>query len=285
MYADDLIFFSRQLTKIQDAMDRLSKWTDENGLHINEKKTKIMKFRRGGKLKSTDILTYKGTTIDFTNEIEYLGLTLQPTWTFSRHLQKKLTKTAAATHMTRNLDQLSIEGALRFFRTMIEPIMTYGLPAIWNDLTTKQMEMIDKCKTTFMKRVLRLPRNASNRMTLILTGTTTLTEDLTKKGFPMTDAYNDLIDDLQERIDQLDHDFYDNQAFKFDDWKGPRRPRRHLTTRAAIHGFHHRLCSLENCFDPDDDCICRYCDRPCFKMTHYMECDDRPSLAKLDCDE
>ena len=269
MYADDLLFFSKDLTTIQKALDKLATWTTDNGLDINEKKTHIMKFRRGGRLKASDKVTYKGTTIEFTNEIEYLGLTLQPTWTFTRHLTKKLTKTSAATYMTKNLDQLSLDGAIKYFRTMISPILTYGLSVIWNDLTKKQMTMIDKCKTTFLKRSLRLPRNSSNRMTTILTDMTTLTEDMTRiHGFDKTENYADYISDIEARLDDIDPDFYRGLAYNDEDWKGPRRSRRHLTTRALTHGFHHRLCKLTEFHDRCDDCECRYCDKPASSLTH-----------------
>ena len=123
-------------------------------------------------------------------------------------------------------------------------------------------------------------------MTTILTDMTTLTEDMTRiHGFDKTENYADYIIDIEARLDDIDPDFYRGLAYNDEDWKGPRRSRRHLTTRALTHGFHHRLCKLTEFHDRCDECECRYCDKPASSLTHYIDCDLRPPLAQLDADQ
>ena len=49
-FADDLLLTADNTEGLQEMFDRLAKYCDKNKLTVNTKKTKIMVFRRGGKL-------------------------------------------------------------------------------------------------------------------------------------------------------------------------------------------------------------------------------------------
>ena len=76
MYADDMVFYSQEFVKVQNALYKLAEWTSENNIHVNIDKTKAIKFRRGGHLRKDDIFLYKNNKIEFTNNYNYLGITL-----------------------------------------------------------------------------------------------------------------------------------------------------------------------------------------------------------------
>ena len=58
VYADDLAICNNNLCAIQQSIDRLYKYCSDNYyLGINIGKTKIMKFRRGGYLAISDVIT------------------------------------------------------------------------------------------------------------------------------------------------------------------------------------------------------------------------------------
>ena len=59
VYADDLAICSNNLCAIQQSIDRLYKYCSDNYFGINIGKTKIMKFRRGGHLAKSDVITCK----------------------------------------------------------------------------------------------------------------------------------------------------------------------------------------------------------------------------------
>ena len=58
VYADDLAVFSNNLCAVQQSIDRLYTY-----LGINIGKTKIMKFRRGGHLAKSDVITCNSNPI------------------------------------------------------------------------------------------------------------------------------------------------------------------------------------------------------------------------------
>ena len=136
LYADDLVVYSESLECVQKAVDVLYFYFSQNGLSVNVAKTKVMKFRDGGRLKNNDVVYYGDTELAFCKEYEYLGIMLQTSWTFTRHLRLKRNKFLIALNSSRNLRDLSLDGAKRYFDTMLKPIVTYGLEAIWSDLKT-----------------------------------------------------------------------------------------------------------------------------------------------------
>ena len=57
LYADDLAICARDLVHLHEAMNRLHIYCTDNKLAVNVGKTKTVKFRRGGPLRKSDILT------------------------------------------------------------------------------------------------------------------------------------------------------------------------------------------------------------------------------------
>ena len=55
LYADEMILLSERREPLQEAINKLQEWSQENDLIINRDKTKAMKFRKGGTLKNTDL--------------------------------------------------------------------------------------------------------------------------------------------------------------------------------------------------------------------------------------
>ena len=76
LYVDDMLILSNNRTSLQEAINRLEEWSQENDMYINQNKTKIMKFRKGGKLSSTDIFICGNRTLKIIKSFKYLGVTL-----------------------------------------------------------------------------------------------------------------------------------------------------------------------------------------------------------------
>ena len=51
LYADDMILLSERREPLQEDINKLQEWSQENDLIINRDKTKAMKFRKRGTLK------------------------------------------------------------------------------------------------------------------------------------------------------------------------------------------------------------------------------------------
>ena len=61
---------------LQEAINKLQEWSQENYVIINRDKTKVMKFRKGRTLKNTDIFTCGGQALEIVKSYKYLGITL-----------------------------------------------------------------------------------------------------------------------------------------------------------------------------------------------------------------
>jgi hypothetical protein len=104
-----------------------------------------------------------GKALEFVNCYEYLGVLLQQSWTFTKHLRKRKVKMMARMGMIRNLDRLSMKGAERFFNVMLRPTVTYAVQSFWLYLKFNHFEILDSCKLLFYKRVMGLSKGAINR--------------------------------------------------------------------------------------------------------------------------
>ena len=58
-----------------------------------------MKFRRGGRISKDDVFMYNDKALEIVNYMEYLGIGLQPTWTFTKHLKKRCLKVLGRTNI------------------------------------------------------------------------------------------------------------------------------------------------------------------------------------------
>ena len=63
LYADDMILLYERREPLQEAINKLQEWSEENDI-INREKTKAMKFRKGGTLKTTDMFTCGGQALE-----------------------------------------------------------------------------------------------------------------------------------------------------------------------------------------------------------------------------
>ena len=283
MFADDLVMFSTSKKGIQKCLNELSRYCLKNRLEVNLGKTKVLKFRNGGKC--DEVFFYNGKKIEVCNSYEYLGITVQTTWRFTKHLRKKRAKAIAASHYIRNLQLLSIKGATKYFSIMIEPIITYGIEAFWTDLSVMQLELIDGVWFDFFKKVLGVHRSTRNRKIVLLLELPTLVESLVKRGkVPITEAYLEYISRLEWKVASIETEFFSTPAMTQVKWKNGNCEKRHLVCRLASHGFHHKICFDDKCNNRCINCKCKFCFKSCESLNHAIECSvlKNKSLAYLD---
>ena len=113
---------------------------------------------------------------------------------FAYHIQERSTAAIKAINGMKNLKQLSTTTAMTLFKNMITPIVTYGIEIVWQKLTVKDLERIEKVKASFMKRVMGVGMNAPSRMAYVLMGELFFIEELRLSGMlPTTKPYQDLL--------------------------------------------------------------------------------------------
>jgi hypothetical protein len=235
--------------------------------------TKFMKFRNGGRVRNTDQFSLNGHPIDMVKTFKYLGLTLTPTArSFTAHIIDRSQKAITATFQIPNLRALSLSTALKLFRLKISPIAAYGIDLIWHHLTITQLQLLDRIKPAFLKRVLGVSKYARNRIVYLLCSTSTFIEDL-KTSFHLdtTPVYEQFLHVQENKFTEIDPDIFVTPAFTTEAWTAPNRENRHVVTRFAAHGYHHLICYNNAFHTAEDGCVCRLCGERC-RQYHLMSC-------------
>ena len=78
LFADDVSSFSDTVVRLQKQIDNIAYFSDKIGMKINIEKTKIIVFRRGGTLKSTEKWYLNGKSIEVVPYYKYLGVYFTP---------------------------------------------------------------------------------------------------------------------------------------------------------------------------------------------------------------
>ena len=91
-----------------------------------------------------------------------------------------------------------------------------------------------------------------------------------------TGEYEALHEERNEKEKELWDDFYWTSAMLHCNWMGPNQELRHVVTRTAVHGFHHKVCNNDRFEDPSDKCVCQLCRRICLRY-HVLTC---PNVTK-----
>ena len=74
LYADDTIVLAECPEHLQRALDMLKIYCEFWGLDINVRKTKVMIFSRGGKIRKVPKLNFNEETVDIVWDYKYLGV-------------------------------------------------------------------------------------------------------------------------------------------------------------------------------------------------------------------
>jgi hypothetical protein len=285
LYADDLAIYSESRELVQRALKFLEEYCEENHLVINSNKTKVMKFRRGGRLAATDRMVLAGSELQYVSSFRYLGFELTTTaFSFTRHVAERKRKAICAIFDIRNLRGLSVDTAVRLFNLKILPTASYGIRTIWEHLTVANLLEMDKTKSTFLKRVLGISKYTRNRVTYLIAGGKTMVEDLVQTyDLPVTEQYQGFLSEWESRMSDFDDQIFNTPAFMSSNWREPLQDNRHLVCRTSAHGFHHKFCDKGACREVDESCRCKFCHLSC-EQYHFLNCGASPfvSLRSMD---
>ena len=171
---------------------------------------------------------------------------------------------------------------MQLFRLKIVPTLTYGIEEIWESLTNRQMEELEKVKTRYLKRVLGVSKCTQSRLVYKLAREMFLIEDLRLTILlPSTIAYETVLRDLQNKRKDILETFYTADAMTNRVWTKTNYQPRHVMTRTAVHGFHFKLCRERKFHEPDDQGMCQLCSQQCERY-HVMNCPAKScSLTEL----
>jgi hypothetical protein len=247
----------------------------ERGLEINWEKTKIMKFRRRGRMAASDVCCIDGVTIPFVSSFVYLGVTFTVTAsTFTKHVQDRRVRAIAAICQLPSPRALSLAAAVSLYRIRIAPMVTYGLSECWVWLKVSDFVAIDGAQMCFLRRVLGVSKFARSRLIVLLTGVRLTTEELVRScGLPHTPNYQEYLRQVEEKLASVKEEFLASSAMLDMGWAASSSPVRSALCRYAIHGFHHVFCTRAAYHEPLSTCLCRYCGSLCqgYHMPHCLQ--------------
>lgn len=148
-----------------------------------------------------------------------LGATLQTALGFNKQVKKAM---AVVSNLSVHVNKLSLKKAMLVFQTKVKPIITYALHIYAPYLALDSLQKLDRVKSTYLKKVLDLPRCAL---------TERLCEDLAGKNYKFEKSvwrqYSQHLE-LQRRTTPECNNIGNNIAFDEDRWKGPGQARHHV---------------------------------------------------------
>ena len=145
---------------------------------------------------------------------------------------------------------------MTLFKADITPIVTYGISIIWDKLTTRDLTQIEKVKARFMNRALGEGKTAPSRLAYVLRRESFFIEVI-RLPFLLTNtqAYDSALKELNAKRNDIWDEFYITDAMLTSEWKKPKYALRHIMTRYAINGFHHKICATTRLHEPSDGCV------------------------------
>ena len=133
LYVDDFLicYNSKNMTtierKIQQCINKIQKWTTENGFTISNSKTKCVHFCQIHKMHNHPKLTLNNPEIPITDEHKFLGIIFDSKLSFIPHIKKLRIKCNQAMQLLRATDWGADRKTLiKLYRSLIRSKLDYG---------------------------------------------------------------------------------------------------------------------------------------------------------------
>ena len=162
MFADDTVIISKTKDGLQSGLDSLERYCRKWGLRVNTNKTKIVVFRKGGRLKSNGRWTYCGENLEIISSFKYLGSVLTINGSFVKNIDDIAVSSRRAIFGLRKCfaknSEMLPSMQLDLFKKMISPILSFG-GEVWGLNIASQLEVIH---LSFLKSILGVKTSTPN---------------------------------------------------------------------------------------------------------------------------
>ena len=151
LFADDMVILGNTISDLQHGLDLLHTYCTKWGLQVNTDKTKILVFRKRGRLKDNEVWTYDGAKLEVVNDFNYLGTVFNYTGTFALNQEMLIGKGLRAMNCllfnTRTYS-LTPKVMCQLFDAFVGSILSYS-SEVWGFGKCKSIERIHLkfCKT------------------------------------------------------------------------------------------------------------------------------------------
>lgn len=147
---------------MESSLELTSKYFRKWKIKINSSKTQaiLFPFRKSPKLTPRRPLQHGSTSISFSNEVKYLGVTFDKHLRFHKHIETIVQKSITASRSLYGLmcrkSKLSINNKNLLFKTVIRPIMSYS-SAVWYKAAKTNIRKLQRIQNKNLKTIFQLP--------------------------------------------------------------------------------------------------------------------------------
>ena len=172
IWADDILLLSKSKTGMENMLANLKSFSDENGMTLNIKKTKIMTFNKGGRHIRENFFFGK-EKIETTREYKYLGFLVTPSGEINSGLKDLKDRALRAFHKLKSKMGISFRKhpriTIKLFRSLLEPILIYASD-FWGILKMPSSNPIETVHISFCKQLLGVQKQTTNDGVLLELG-------------------------------------------------------------------------------------------------------------------
>ena len=144
LFADDMIILGNTINNLQSSLDLLNSYCKKWSLAVNATKTKVMVFRKRGRLLPDEVFTYDGKVLDNVDNFNYLGTIFNYTGSFVHNQEHLVGKALKALNMLRvNCKKFKLKPKVlcQLFDAFVGSILGYAAE-IWGYSKSKEIERI-----------------------------------------------------------------------------------------------------------------------------------------------
>ena len=174
LYADDIILFANDEENLQLSLNILENYCKRWKLKVNTQKTKVMVFRKGGRLRDNISFYYDGAELEIVHKFVYLGVTFTTGGSFHDTQNclagKGLKAIFKMNKLIYQFTDISIKHRLDLFDKLIVPILCYGAD-VWGFI---QAPAIERVHLRFLKTILKVKTSTPNDLVYAELGRQTL---------------------------------------------------------------------------------------------------------------
>ena len=164
LFADDIALLSSTPVGLQNQLNSLATASDRLGLKINMNKTKVMIFRKGGRLSKQEKWFMKGTEIEIVNEYKYLGFVLTSRLSvisaLNQVVKKGKGKVVEILKTMWSLGKINLPFFFRLFDAQVKPMLLYS-SEVWG---AAQFKVVESVQLFALKRLLSVSPRTPNTM-------------------------------------------------------------------------------------------------------------------------
>jgi len=130
LYADDIVIITDHPLSLQYNINIIERYCERWNLELNLQKSKIMVFRKGGRLSAREKWHFRGEEIEIVNRYKYLGVILTPRLSFIPHLESRISNAKIGINQLLPTffvkDGISLGAKMRVFNAICRAIVCYA---------------------------------------------------------------------------------------------------------------------------------------------------------------